>query len=38
VPPLATVALPRIGEPAPIEQVPWFVRFFFWFVRLFLRA
>jgi hypothetical protein len=37
-PPLATVALPRIGEPAPIEQVPWFVRFFFWFVRLFLRA
>lgn len=37
-PPLATVALPRIGEPAPLAQVPWLVRFFFWIARLFLRA
>jgi hypothetical protein len=33
----APETLPRIGNPAPLVRVPWFVRLFGLFVRLFVR-
>jgi len=37
LPPIATPMLPRIGEPAPLEELPWYVRILLWLGRLLLR-
>lgn len=37
LPAVAAPTLPRIGEPAPLEELPWYVRILLWIGRLLLR-